>query len=94
MIIDLKLVVSTFVMIFLAELGDKTQVSIFALATNRGSFVSIFIGAIGALFTTTIIAVALGGIVGKFIPEKIVKIAAGAIFLLFGAFTIYGAFKQ
>ncbi len=94
MLIDFKLVISTFIMIFLAELGDKTQISIFALATNKRSFLSILIGATSALLMTTVIAVGLGGVVGRYIPEKIMKLAAGAVFLIFGAVTIYGALKQ
>lgn len=94
MLIDFKLVVSTFVMIFLAELGDKTQISIFALATNRGSFLSILIGATSALLMTTVIAVGLGGVVGRYVPVKIMKLAAGVVFLIFGAVTIYGALKR
>jgi putative Ca2+/H+ antiporter (TMEM165/GDT1 family) len=93
MLIDFKLVLSTFLMIFLAELGDKTQISIFALATSRASLVSVFVGAVSALFLTTVIAVALGSVVGKLIPEKVIKILAGAVFISFGAFTLYGAFK-
>ena len=94
MLIDFRLVISTFVMIFLAELGDKTQISIFALATNKGSFLSILVGATTALLMSTIIAVGLGGVVGRFVPEKILKLASGAVFLIFGAVTIYGALKR
>jgi putative Ca2+/H+ antiporter (TMEM165/GDT1 family) len=90
---DWRLIVSSFTMIFFAELGDKTQISIFALATNRGSFLSIFTGAVSALILTTLLAVVLGGAVGRFVPEKVMKIFAGSVFLLFGAFTIYGALR-
>ena len=94
MLIDLKLILSTFLMIFLAELGDKTQISIFALASNRASLLSVFIGAVSALILTTVIAVALGGVVGRLIPEKVIKILAGAVFIGFGVLTLYGAFKS
>jgi len=93
MLLNFKLIVSTFLMIFLAELGDKTQISIFALAANRKAFVSVLIGATGALILTTVMAAALGSLVGRFIPEKAIKIAAGVVFLGFGALTLYEAFK-
>jgi putative Ca2+/H+ antiporter (TMEM165/GDT1 family) len=93
MLLNLRLIVSTFVMIFLAELGDKTQLSIFALAANRKAFLSVFIGATGALILTTLIAAALGSAIGRLIPEKVIKIAAGAVFIGFGALTLYEAFK-
>lgn len=63
MLLNLRILASTFLMIFLAELGDKTQISIFALAANRKAFLSVFIG------------------------------AAGAVFVGFGALTLYEAFK-
>ena len=93
MLLNLKLIASTFLVIFLAELGDKTQISIFALASNRKAFLSVFIGAAGALLLTTLIAAALGSAIGRFVPEKVIKIAAGAVFLAFGVLTLYEAFK-
>ena len=91
--LNLKLIASTFLMIFLAELGDKTQLSIFALAANRKAFLSVLIGATGALVVATVMAAALGSAIGRFIPEKIIKIVAGAVFIGFGALTLYEAFK-
>jgi len=93
MLLNLKLIASTFLMIFMAELGDKTQLSIFALAANRKAFLSVLIGATGALILTTLIAAALGSVIGRFIPEKVIKIVAGVVFLGFGALTLYEAFK-
>lgn len=93
MLLNLKLIASTFLMIFLAELGDKTQISIFALASNRKAFLSVLIGAAGALILTTVIAAALGSVVGRFVPQKLIKIVAGAVFIGFGALTLYEAFK-
>jgi putative Ca2+/H+ antiporter (TMEM165/GDT1 family) len=94
MLLNLRLIISTFVMIFLAELGDKTQISIFALAANRKAFLSVLIGAVSALILTTIIAASLGAAVGRFVPEKIIKIVAAAVFIGFGALTLFEALKS
>ena len=91
---NLRLIISTFVMIFLAELGDKTQISIFALAANRKAFLSVLIGAAGALILTTVIAASLGAAVGRFVPEKIIKIVAAGVFIGFGALTLFEALKS
>ena len=56
-------------------------------------FLSVFIGATGALILTTLIAAALGSAIGRFVPEKAIKIVAGVVFVGFGALTLYEAFK-
>jgi putative Ca2+/H+ antiporter (TMEM165/GDT1 family) len=94
MLLNAKLIVSTFVMIFLAELGDKTQISTFALATNSRSMLSVFLGASGALILTTLIAVVLGGVIGRFVPEKVIKIVSAAVFIGFGVLTLVEVFKK
>ena len=94
MLLNFKLIASTFVMIFLAELGDKTQISTFALATNSRSMLSVFLGASGALVLTTLIAVVLGGVIGRFVPEKLIKIVSAAVFIGFGVLTLVEAFRK
>ena len=94
MLLNAKLIVSTFVMIVLAELGDKTQISTFALATNSRSMLSVFLGASGALVLTTLIAVVLGGVIGRFVPEKLIKIVSAAVFIGFGVVTLIEALSE
>jgi putative Ca2+/H+ antiporter (TMEM165/GDT1 family) len=94
MLLNAKLIASTFVMIFLAELGDKTQISTFAMAANARSMLSVFIGAAGALVLTTIIAVVLGGVIGRFVPEKIIKFVSAGVFIGFGILTLIEALKR
>ncbi len=91
--LDLKLIFSTFLVVFLAELGDKTQIATFAFACESKSEISVFIGAASALVLTTFIAVLIGGTVGKVIPIKATKLTAGIIFLVFGIWTIAEAIK-
>jgi len=94
MLLNVRLIVSTFVMIFLAELGDKTQISTFALATNSRSMLSVFLGASGALVLTTLIAVVLGGVIGRFVPEKLIRVVSAAVFIGFGVLTLVETFRK
>ena len=84
---------SVFLMIFLAELDDKTQLSTFAFATQSRSPQSVFLGASLALVLSSLIGVALGGLVGRFVPERVMKFLAAAVFLGFGAWTLVEAIK-
>ncbi len=90
---NLQVFFSAFAMIFLAELGDKTQISTFAFASGTKSPLSVFLGAALALVCTTFLGVVLGGVLGKFVPEKVLKFAAAAVFLGFGVWTLIEAIK-
>ena len=87
---DWRLLASTFLMIFLAELGDKTQLVTFGLAAGSESRVAVFLGAAGALVATSAIAVLLGDAVSQVIPALWLKRAAGVAFLVFGAVFLIG----
>jgi putative Ca2+/H+ antiporter (TMEM165/GDT1 family) len=79
-----KLVGSTFLVIFLAELGDKTQLATFGLASGATSRMAVFIGAAVALVATSAIAVLVGEAVSRVIPEIWLKRGAGALFIVLG----------
>ncbi len=93
MAINLQILGSTFLMIFLAELGDKTQISTFAFASETRSPLSVFLGAAFALVCTSFIGVVVGGVVGRFVPERLMKFVAAAVFLGFGGWTLYQAIR-
>ena len=85
---------AAFALIFLAEFGDKTQLAVLALASRGGSPAGVAIGAGSALILTTLIAVGVGSTIGRLLPDSalhIVRYAAGALFIAFGAFTIWKA---
>jgi putative Ca2+/H+ antiporter (TMEM165/GDT1 family) len=94
MAINLQILGSTFLMIFLAELGDKTQISTFAFASEAKSPLSVFLGASLALICTSFLGVVLGGVLGRFVPERIMKFAAALVFLGFGAWTLVEAIRK
>jgi Ca2+/H+ antiporter, TMEM165/GDT1 family len=94
MAINLQILGSTFLMIFLAELGDKTQISTFAFASEAKSPLSVFLGASLALVCTSFLGVVLGGVLGRFVPERIMKFAAAFVFLGFGVWTLVEAIRR
>ncbi len=87
---DWRLLASTFLMIFLAELGDKTQLATLGLAAGSESRIAVFLGAAGALLVTSAIAVLLGEAVSQVIPALWLRRAAGVTFLGFGAVFLIG----
>jgi rubrerythrin len=91
---NLKLFASTFVLIFLAELGDKTQLAAMARAAAGGHAKwTVFLGASAALVLATLIAVLFGAALTRVVPESYIKIAAGILFIGFGIAILIGAFR-
>ena len=81
---DLKVLFTTFGMVFLAELGDKTQLATFAFAAETKSPLMVFLGAAAALVVTSLIAVIFGSVLSNLIPSNYIKIGAGVLFVLIG----------
>lgn len=81
---DLKVLLTTFGMIFLAELGDKTQLATLCFAAESKSRVSVFLGSAGALVLTSLIAVLIGSAVSKIVPANYIRVGAGALFIFLG----------
>jgi len=87
---DWKIFVSTFGLIFLAELGDKTQLAAMAMAARSHSPLAVFVGAMAGFGLVTLVGVAFGGLITRFVPEAYVRFAAGGLFILFGIFILLG----
>lgn len=81
---DWKVLSSTFMAIFLAELGDKTQLAGLALAAGSRSKWSVFVGSALALVLTSAIAVAAGEAVTKVVSPIWLRRAAGLAFVVMG----------
>ena len=77
---DWKLFGSTFALIFISELPDKTAFASLLLAT-RNRALPVFCGAAGAFVVQSVVAVSFGSLF-TFLPEKLVHIAAALLFLL------------
>ncbi len=90
---ELRLFFSTFALIFLAELGDKTQLAAMAAATGEKSTWTVFAGASLALVASTLIAVLLGDALQAVFPPRLIQGAAGVLFLIFGVVFLVSAFR-
>jgi len=87
---DLKLFASTFALVFLAELGDKTQLATLSLAASGKSRLLVFLGAASALVVTSAIAVLVGDGLARLVPEVWVRRLAGVGFLVMGVLFLLG----
>lgn len=77
---------------FLSELGDKTQLATVSLASSEESFVGVWLGSTAGMVAADAIAVAIGLIAGKRLPQRTVGLVAAALFVFFGVVTIASAF--
>jgi len=82
--VDWRVLASTFGLIFLAELGDKTQLAAIAMSAESKAPVAVFLGAVLALALVTLIGVAIGGTLTRVIPARYIRIAAGGLFVIIG----------
>ena len=90
---DFKIMITTFGMVFLAELGDKTQLATFCLSADCDPKISVFLGAAGALVLSSLIAVFFGEAVSRLVPPLYIKIGAGLFFVLAGIWILYSAVR-
>lgn len=77
-----KVFLSTFITIFLAELGDKTQVATLLLSAESQSPLVVFLGAGSALVATSLLGVLLGQWIAKRVSENTLDTCAGILLLL------------
>jgi putative Ca2+/H+ antiporter (TMEM165/GDT1 family) len=88
----LKLFFTTFWLVFLAELGDKTQLATMTLAAENRAFWPVFAGAASALVLTSLIGVLAGGALTRIIPANYLTTAAAIGFILMGILMLLGKF--
>ena len=89
---DLRLLATVFGTVFLAELGDKTQLATLLFAAReKSSLVTVFVAASLALVATTAIGVLAGAAISSYVQPKYLSYAAGVGFIVIGAWTIWQA---
>ena len=80
----LTLLFTTFVTVFLAEMGDKTQLTTITLSSTTNKPLAVFIGSSIALILATLLGALAGGSIANLIPEFMLKLLSGIVFLILG----------
>ena len=80
----LPLLLSTFITVFLAELGDKTQLATVAISGSTNRPLAVFLGSSSALVIASLVGALAGGSIATFIPTNSLKLIAAIGFLFIG----------
>jgi len=89
---DWRVAFTTFGIIFLAELGDKTQIAAMTMAAQKKRPWEVFLGAAIALAAVSAIGVVVGSTLGHYLPIDWIKRIAGAAFIVIGVLVLLGKF--
>jgi putative Ca2+/H+ antiporter (TMEM165/GDT1 family) len=79
---------------FLAEMGDKTQLATIVLAARYESVLSVWLGTTTGMVIADAIGIIVGVVLGKNIPERLVKGFAATVFIAFGILGFYDALPK
>lgn len=91
---DLRIVATVFGALFLAELGDKTQLAVISLVAAGQPAIAVFTGASLALIASTAMAVLGGEGLLRLIPAEVLQLIAAAIFIVVGVLVGWEAIGQ
>jgi len=89
---DFRVLLTTFGVIFLAEMGDKTQLAAMTMAAQTKKPWAVFIGASVALVAVSGLGVLVGSFVGDYLPLDWVKRVAAVAFIVIGVLMLLGKF--
>ena len=89
---DWKIFLTVFAAVFIAELGDKTQLATMLFAADKEvSKYTVFLAASAALIVASALGVLAGSLLSEYINEKYLHYVAGLGFIIIGVFTLYNA---
>lgn len=89
---ELKIFFTIFAAVFIAELGDKTQLATLLFASDKEvNKLTVFFASSTALIVASAIGVLAGSLLSEYIDEKILSYIAGIGFIVIGSFTLYQA---
>jgi len=83
-------ILTSFSMVTLMELGDKTQLAVIALTAQSGGSFLVFLGASLAFIVVTGIGVTIGAAIQRVVPMRYIRIGAAVVFIVFGVLFLLG----
>lgn len=87
---DWKIFGTAFVTLFVAELGDKTQLAVITMIASTESKVAVFLGAASALVVVTLIGVLVGGVLSDYVPAEWLRRIVAVAFIAIGVLMLLG----
>lgn len=89
---DFRVLLTTFGIIFLAEMGDKTQLAAMTMAAQTKKPWAVFVGSSLALAAVSALGVLVGSVIGDYVPLEWVKRGAAVAFIIIGILMLAGKF--
>ena len=89
---DWRVLLTTFGIIFLAEMGDKTQLAAMTMAADKKRPWEVFLGASLALAAVSAVGILVGTMLGHYLPLDWIKRVAAASFIVIGVLMLIGKF--
>jgi putative Ca2+/H+ antiporter (TMEM165/GDT1 family) len=90
-VIDVKNFAYIAGLVFLAELADKTQLTVLGLSTGEQNRLTVFLASSLALVLSTLLAVLVGDALSQWIPQRFLESGVGLLFIGIGTWFLYGA---
>ena len=87
---DWKIFGTAFLTLFLAELGDKTQLAVITMSADTNSKLSVFLGAALALVVVSLLGVLVGGVLSAYIPTEWLQRIVAVAFIVIGVLMLIG----
>ena len=89
---DFRVLLTTFGILFLAEMGDKTQLAAMTMSAQTKKPWAVFIGSSLALVAVSALGVVVGSVIGNYVPLEWVKRGAAVAFIIIGILMLAGKF--
>jgi putative Ca2+/H+ antiporter (TMEM165/GDT1 family) len=87
---DWKIFLATFGSVFLAEMGDKTQLACLTMTAQSKSPWVVLLATLAALSLASVLGVAVGCVIGQAVPAGLIKRLAGGLFIVIGGLMLLG----
>ena len=87
---DWKILGTAFLTLFLAELGDKTQLAIITMSAKTESKLAVFIGASLALVVVSLLGVIVGSVLSQYVPTEWLQRVVAVAFIIIGMLMLFG----